>query len=99
MIHSALVQIPVNLMCCQMSPNGPVTDLNGNVIQDPQGHIGFPGFDGMEAPVSLAYVADMQEHGVPITYAYISDAHDMHPSGPAFGPGQAGYVAALKSYN
>jgi hypothetical protein len=83
----------------QISPNGPVTDLNGNVIQDPQGHIGFPGFDGMEAPVSLAYVADMQEHGVPITYAYISDAHDMHPSGPAFGPGQVGYVAALKSYN
>jgi len=83
----------------QISPNGPLTDLNGNVIQDPQGHIGFPGFDGMEAPVSLAYVAAMQEHGVPITYAYISDAHDMHPSGPAFGPGQAGYVAALKSYN
>jgi hypothetical protein len=83
----------------QISPNGPMTDLNGNVIQDSQGHVGFPGFDGMEAPVSLAYVADMQEHNVPITYAYISDAHDMHPSGPAFGPGQAGYVAALKSYN
>jgi hypothetical protein len=83
----------------QISPNGPVTDLNGNVIQSPTGNVGFPGFDGMEAPVSLAYVADMQEHDVPITYAYISDAHDMHPSGPAFGPGQAGYVAALKSYN
>ena len=41
----------------------------------------------------------MQEHGVPITYAYISDAHDKHPSGPAYGPGQAGYVAALQSYN
>ncbi len=83
----------------QISPNGPMTDLNGNIIQDPQGHIGFPGFDGMSAAVSLSYVADMQEHDVPITYAYISDAHDMHPSGPAFGPGQAGYVAALKSYN
>jgi hypothetical protein len=53
----------------------------------------------MSASVSLSYVAAMQEHGVPVTYAYISDAHDMHPSGPAFGPGQAGYVAALKSYN
>jgi len=83
----------------QISPSGPLTDLNGNVIQDPQGHIGFPGFDGMSAAVSLAYVADMQEHSVPITYAYISDAHDMHPSGPAFGPGQAGYVAALKAYD
>jgi hypothetical protein len=83
----------------QISPTLPMTDLNDNVIQSPTGNIGFPGFDGMEAPVSLAYVADMQEHGVPITYAYISDAHDMHPFGPAFGPGQAGYVAALKSYD
>jgi hypothetical protein len=83
----------------QISPNGPLTDLNGSVIQDPSGHIGFPGFDGMAAKVSLAYVAAMQEHGVPVTYAYISDAHDQHPSGPAFGPGQAGYVAALQAYD
>ena len=48
----------------------------------------------MEATVSLSYVAAMQEHGVPVTYAYISDAHDNHPTGPAYGPGQAGYVAA-----
>jgi hypothetical protein len=81
----------------QISPSGPMTDLNGNVIQDPQGHVGFPGFDGMSAAVSLSYVAAMQEHGVPVTYAYISDAHDQHPSGPAYGPGQAGYVAALKA--
>jgi len=83
----------------QISPSGALTDLNGNVIQDPSGHIGFPGFDGMAATVSLAYVAAMQEHGVPITYAYISDAHDKHPSGPAYGPGQAGYVAALQAYD
>lgn len=83
----------------QISPNGPMRDLDGNIIQDPQGHIGFPGFDGMSASVSLAYVAAMQEHGVPITYAYISDAHDAHPNGPAYGPGQAGYVAALASYD
>jgi hypothetical protein len=83
----------------QISPSGPMTDLNGNVIQDPSGHVGFPGFDGMSAAVSLSYVAAMQEHNVPITYAYISDAHDAHPSGPAYGPGQAGYVAALKSYD
>ncbi|HZU68893.1 MAG TPA: hypothetical protein VFA09_16580 [Ktedonobacteraceae bacterium] len=83
----------------QISPNGPMVDLDGNIIQDPQGHIGFPGFDGMSASVSLAYVAAMQEHGVPITYAYISDAHDAHPNGPAYGPGQAGYVAALAAYD
>src|SRR5207302_8310322 len=76
-----------------------LTDLNGNTIQDPSGHVGFPGFDGMAATVSLSYVAAMQEIGIPITYAYISDAHDKHPSGPAYGPGQAGYVAALKSYD
>ncbi|HEX6109268.1 MAG TPA: hypothetical protein VFZ02_07605, partial [Ktedonobacteraceae bacterium] len=46
----------------QISPNGPMTDLNGNVIQDSSGHIGFPGFDGMSASVSLSYVAAMQEH-------------------------------------
>jgi len=86
----------------QINPSGPLTDLDGNVIQDhhtPVSHIGFPGFDGMAAAVSLSYVAAMQEHGIPITYAYISDAHDAHPSGPALGPGQAGYVAALKAYD
>lgn len=83
----------------QISPNGPMTDLNGNVIQDATGHIGFPGFDGMSASVSLSYMASMQEHGVPVTYAYISDAHDNHTSTTAFGPGQAGYVSALQAYD
>jgi hypothetical protein len=83
----------------QISPTLPMTDLNGNVIQSPTSNIGFPGFDGMSAAVSLSYVADMQEHGVPVTYAYISDAHDKHPFGPAYGPGQAGYVAALAAYD
>ena len=83
----------------RISPDKPLTDLNGNVIQDPKGHIGFPGPDSMSASVSLSYVAAMQEHNVPVTYAYISDAHDANPEGPAYGPGQAGYVAALASYN
>lgn len=82
-----------------ISPDGPVTDLDGNLVQDASGHAGFPGFAGTQAKVSLAYVADMQEHGIPITYAYINDAHDKPPSGPAYGPGQAGYVAALKAYD
>src|SRR5437762_3284557 len=46
----------------QVSPNGPLVDLNGNVIQDATGHVGFPGFDGMAAKVSLSYVAALQEH-------------------------------------
>jgi hypothetical protein len=83
----------------QISPNSPLTDLDGNVIQDAAAHTGFPGFDGMSAAVSLAYAAEMLEHGVPITYVRISDAHDKHPSGPAYGPGEAGYVAALASYD
>ena len=79
---------------------GSLADLNGNPIVNPLSNTpGFPGFDGMSASVSLGYLAAMQEHGVPVTYAYISDAHDAHPSGPAYGPGQAGYVAALASYD
>ena len=51
----------------------------------------------MTASVSLAYVAAMQAHGVPVTYAYISDSHDNHGNTTAYGPGEAGYVAALKA--
>ena len=84
-------------------PSGPMTDLNGNVIQDATGHVGFPGFDGMEATVSLSWVAQMQEAGVPVTYAYISDAHDGHGTAGnihfAYGPGEAGYVQQLHDYD
>jgi hypothetical protein len=88
----------------QLGGTGPdhltLTDLNGQPIINPVSNTpGFPGFDGMPASVSLAFVADMQEHGIPVTYAYISDAHDAHPSGPAYGPGQAEYVATLKAYD
>ena len=77
-----------------------LTDLNGQPIVNPVSNTpGFPGFDGMPASVSLAYIAYMQEHGIPVTYAYISDAHDKHPSGPAYGPGEAGYVATLAAYD
>jgi hypothetical protein len=86
-----------------IKPSGPMTDLDGNVIQDASGHIGFPGFDGMEATVSLAFVAQMQEAGVPITYAYVSDAHDGHGDAGnihfAYGPGEAGYEQQLQAYD
>jgi hypothetical protein len=77
-----------------------VSTVDGKTpITDPKGNPGFPGFDGMSAANTLGYVAQMQESGVPVTYGYISDAHDRHPSGGAYGPGEAGYVAALKSYD
>ncbi len=76
-----------------------LTDLLGNPIQDTSGNPGFPGFDGMSAAVSLGYMAAMQEHGIPVTYAYISDAHDDHAAKVPFGPGQAGYVAQLQAYD
>jgi len=83
---------------------GPVLiDLLGKPINDPFAQPGFPGFDGMEAAVSLAYVAAMHEHGIAVTFAYISDAHDFHGNAGdqhvAFGPGSAGYVAQLKAYD
>ncbi len=86
-----------------IKPTGPMTDLDGNLMQDASGHVGFPGFDGMEATVSLAWVAQMQEAGIPITYAYISDAHDGHGTAGnihfAYGPGEAGYVQQLQAYD
>jgi hypothetical protein len=96
-----------------ISPSGPLVDLDGIEVNDDSGHVGFPGFGGISAAQSLAYVAAMQEHGVPVTYAYISDAHDNHtgenadepvecltdPEQGALGPGDACYVAQLAAYN
>jgi hypothetical protein len=84
-----------------------VNDTGGRAITDPQGNCGFPGFDGMLAANTLGYVAQMQENGVPVTFAYISDAHDFHVPNPttdsfvstAQGPGEAGFVAQLKAYD
>jgi len=76
-----------------------VNDINGKPITDSFGQPGFPGFDGMSAAVSLGYVAQMQESGVPVTFAYISDAHDNHQLSRASGPGEADYVAQLKEYD
>jgi hypothetical protein len=77
----------------------PLVSMLGNPIVDPFGQPGFPGFDGMEAEVSLRYVASMQEAGIPVTYAYLSDAHDNHSTELAMGPGQPEYVAQLAAYD
>src|SRR5437899_11901096 len=80
-----------------------MADLDGNVSQDATRHIGFPGFDGMEATASLAWGAQMQEAGIPVTYAYISDAHDGHGTSGnihfAYGPGETGYVLQRQAYD
>jgi hypothetical protein len=88
-----------------------VNDTTGAPINDPFGQPGFPGFDGVPAKVSLGYVAQMQEAGVPVTFGYISDAHDNHtnafPAPPdpngvyprASGPGESDYVQALHEYD
>ncbi len=41
----------------------------------------------------------MQENGVPVTFAYISDAHDNHTLARASGPGEADYKQQLSDYN
>jgi hypothetical protein len=53
----------------QISPSGPLRDLDGNVITDGMGNNGFPGFGGISPSESLSYVAAMQERGVPVTFA------------------------------
>ena len=72
-------------------------------IVDPFGQCGFPGFDGMTAKDSLGITASMQEAGVPVTFTYVSDAHDNHGNSGnihvAYGPGEAGYVQQLKDYD
>ena len=81
----------------------PLTSMLGNPIVDPFGQPGFPGFDGMEAEVTLRYVATMQEDGIPVTYGYISDAHDFHGMAGnthvAMGPGQQQYEQQLALYD
>jgi len=76
-------------------------------VTDADGNCGFPGFDGMEAWNTLGYVEQMQEAGVPVTYAYLSDVHDTHTpnttndtfASAATGPGEASHDAQLAAYN
>src|SRR6185437_11242919 len=71
----------------------------GAPVTDPFGQPGFPGFDGALAANTLGYLAQMQEAGIPITYGYISDAHDNHTLLRASGPGEADYRDQLKAYD
>jgi hypothetical protein len=80
-----------------------VNNLNDQPITDQFNQPGFPGFDGLFASTTLAYIAQMQEAGIPVTFGYISDAHDQHGIAGEIhatrGPGEADYVQQLKSYD
>jgi hypothetical protein len=89
---------------------GNLVDLNGNQINGAfiGTHPGFPGFSMINASQTLAYMADMQEAGVPVTYGYISDIHgNEHIPGvsacngapAALGSGSACYIAQAQYYN
>jgi hypothetical protein len=82
-----------------LSPNGPVTNFNGQVIKDSNGNIGFPGYDGMRGYNALAYTLDMQTHGVPVTFTYLTDLHDSWTQGGGLGSGSAQYESQLKQEN
>ncbi|HEV3212269.1 MAG TPA: hypothetical protein VGZ03_02620 [Acidimicrobiales bacterium] len=76
-----------------------VNDLGGTPITDPYtGTPGFPGFDPT-ASQTLGYVAQMQEHGVPVTYGYIADAHQNFATSTAAGPGDVVHESNLQADN
>jgi hypothetical protein len=78
--------------------NGNLVDLSGNEIDGGFTHTpGFPGFGPIRANQTLAYMADLQESGVPITYGYIADLHANNtPSNPGCSaPGEPRSGAAL----
>jgi hypothetical protein len=79
--------------------NACVNDTSGQPIKDPKGNCGFPGFDGALAKNTLGEVFQMQKSGVPVTFAYISDAHDNHTLARASGPGEADYKQQLADYD
>ncbi len=89
---------------------GNLVDLNGNEIDGAflTNHPGFPGFGGINASQTLAYMADLLESGVPVVNGYIADLHGNEfipglsacASAPdALGSGDPCYVAQAQYYN
>jgi hypothetical protein len=98
-INGAFKTVPVGQVACTAANTPPGCTA-------PTFMPGFPGFSFITAAQSLAYVADMQEAGVPVTYAYISDLHQRFPgqkgcTSPdgALGPGDPCYEASAAAYN
>jgi hypothetical protein len=77
----------------QIGTGGVVRDIEGNAIA------GFPGFSAMTAARTLGYTAAMLEHGVPVTFAYLTDAHENLETGIELGPGDPTYEANLRAYD
>ncbi|MGH9124614.1 MAG: hypothetical protein ACRDZ8_07790 [Acidimicrobiales bacterium] len=89
---------------------GNLVDLSGKQLNGAflTNHPGFPGFSTISASQSLAYVADMEESGVPVTEAYISDIHGNNSRSTipqcahapaALGSGDPCYLAQAQAYN
>src|SRR4051794_33198213 len=107
-VNPAVCAVP-GASCQTVMGQQAVNSTAGDPVTDPFGQPGFPGFDGALAKNTLGYLAQMQEAGIPVTWGYISDAHDNHtsafpaPFNPNFprasGPGEADYVAQLKAYD
>jgi hypothetical protein len=89
---------------CQFCANGTNTGYNGKTISTSVigsgGHSGFVGGFSPTPAQALGYVASMQESGIPVTFAYIEDAHNAwtYPF-QALGPGQATYTDQLRQEN
>jgi hypothetical protein len=92
--------------------SGNLVDENGNQINGAftSNRPGFPGFSPTPSQ-TLAYMADMQEAGIPVTYGYISDMHERKAgtsncttaaatgSGKPIGPGDSCYVTNAQNYD
>jgi hypothetical protein len=82
-----------------ISPSGPVRNLDGQVITDTNGDVGFPGYNGLDGANGLAYTLYMQTHGIPVTFTYLTDLHDNYVTGAGMGPGTPTYETQLRSEN
>jgi len=89
---------------------GNLVDLNGNQLNGAflSNHPGFPGFGPINASQTLAYMADLQESSVPVTFGYIADIHgNEHIQGVtqcqnskrALGSGDPCYIAQAQYYD
>lgn len=81
-----------------------VTNFDGQPITGPSDNPGspqipgFPGYNNLQPVNSLAYTLAMQKAGIPVTFTYISSAHES-ASGTQFGPGEQAYVDQLHRYD
>ncbi len=91
---------------------GNITDLFGTEIDGAYTSPplpGFPGYDSINAAQSLAYAADMLEHGVQVVNMYMADLHgnqylpqfaaDCDSQPDALGSGSKCYIDQAEYYN